>query len=146
MRSRRYLSDVGEVELAPAVTPWALTCQFCSSAPAARLLVTDFPVIGRVVRLVCQPCGNVNLPRAAEVAASPASAWLFDLSPSPAPKREPRWDRLRRFVRDMGAAKDALSDAAAKSGDMLEMPRALAASEAFGQVLACMDEIEARGQ
>jgi len=94
-RAYRLSGDAAKSETAAAETPascppsavHALTCTFCRRAGATHLLVWDEPdrrrLSGkiRVTALVCGGCAHRDEERAREIAASPASAWLFRLTP-----------------------------------------------------------------
>ena len=64
-----------------------LTCTFCRRACATHVLIWDSPDSKRprgevrTTALVCGGCAHRDEARARQIAASPASAWLFRLAP-----------------------------------------------------------------
>ena len=63
---------------------YPLTCEFSKHAPGTHLLVADLSG-GQRRWLVCAECAGRDAGRAAEIAKSPASAWLFALVPAGEP-------------------------------------------------------------
>ena len=70
-----------------AAEAFPLSCTFCRRASATHVLIWDSPdkrrASGavRTTALVCGPCAHRDEIRARQIAASPASAWLFRLAP-----------------------------------------------------------------
>jgi hypothetical protein len=85
------------VSCPPNADDFPLTCTFCRRASATYVLVWDTPDTRRLsgqirtTALVCGDCVHRNEERARQIAASPASAWLFRLMPDTADTPEP-WE------------------------------------------------------
>lgn len=58
---------------------YPLTCEWCRRNPADHLLIYDAREGGRQKAHICGSCSHRDAGRARQVAASPASAWLYRL-------------------------------------------------------------------
>lgn len=80
---RRHAALRGLSTPEPPAIRWTapLTCAHRQHAPATHLLVADLAVVGRVLNLVCEGCGQQGTRDAVKISARGRSVWLFALIP-----------------------------------------------------------------